>query len=1008
MSVSPAALRPRQPWHHAGALVLLCLVGIAVPTEAVASLRARVGSEARRSAALEAVDALVRGRGPRHRRLRRAQSAVERTVNVATAVRHLRRHFRALPKDVSALVDHAAGIRREDAGADPAYSAESITKARKILNNMMLDAGRRLDKKVVSCQSMTERHLANKNLVDVDVARLAGQIADMKGQLGSAVNAVQEAEAELSDAKHRGQEQRALRLQQKAEDEQNLQAQRNDAAVAEFVLQLTQCKKTGLLLQTGAQKHSSVGARICQAEDGSGYELVIDDPAMRRKMARLSRGAQALIRRALGGTGNSEPVSLLQMGAAGSGADDGSDDDDGTDQAISAAATDTGSQVAEEVDSETADAVEEGSVGEADAEAEAAADDATVAATPTQAPTVPPTPGSSRKCVMEPADCGLLTDSMSLLWGEMKDSLDELQAKMVRAEAEHQEFMSDLRLQMETLTDNKGHTSEQLAEATANLNGLEEELKQKRKEKWEMQAEFKRTSKECTKEIHEILYTDICGVRKVRAAVMAQGSSTTPVQDCEVTDWLPGECSMSCDDNCPHAHNGRPCGGLQLLTRDVLAAGNELGVPCPALKYRSSCNQMSCPVDCGMSHWSGWSRCTKDCEGGIRQRTRSILKYPKNAGEVCDSVVETQPCNVGSCDQACQLSSWSGWAGCSAACGTGYRARRRHVVEEAKGDGTCPKADHHLRLEVETCNEQPCVGDERCIAKQDLVLAIDGSGSMKADGFQVVKEFAAELLKRYDSTAYGNSAALTGVVEFGNGKVLADGTVAPAVTVLPLQDKPSGAIEKVKGLPFLKGFTNMAQAFLAAEKIFFDSGRKDAASTIVVISDGVSSFKHQLMKKVRDLKDKGTNIFMIGVSPYKRDPGVRLMRELASAPARANFRFIPGQKMLKKHMAGYVTEVLAALCPRSESPSLTATAVSQQGFQKLLEGQTCKAGRDLLARDVFDTQACMKLAQQRNAKFFSFGVRWSKGKCWAEKTTDKACSAGWQTPVFSDFYQIQA
>ena len=46
------------------------------------------------------------------------------------------------------------------------------------------------------------------------------------------------------------------------------------------------------------------------------------------------------------------------------------------------------------------------------------------------------------------------------------------------------------------------------------------------------------------------------------------------------------------------------------------------------------CNQIKCPVNCDMSEWSGWSKCTADCEGGVQGHTRSILTKPKNGGEI--------------------------------------------------------------------------------------------------------------------------------------------------------------------------------------------------------------------------------------------------------------------------------------------------------------------------------------------------------------------------------------
>jgi hypothetical protein len=46
------------------------------------------------------------------------------------------------------------------------------------------------------------------------------------------------------------------------------------------------------------------------------------------------------------------------------------------------------------------------------------------------------------------------------------------------------------------------------------------------------------------------------------------------------------------------------------------------------------------------------------------------------------------------------------------------------------------------------CNTQRCRGDEECIAFQDLIIAIDGSGSLGTT-FSKLKRMAVLMLKRY-------------------------------------------------------------------------------------------------------------------------------------------------------------------------------------------------------------------------------------------------------------------
>jgi len=134
-----------------------------------------------------------------------------------------------------------------------------------------------------------------------------------------------------------------------------------------------------------------------------------------------------------------------------------------------------------------------------------------------------------------------------------------------------------------------------------------------------------------------------------------------------------------------------------------------------------------------MSERSGFSKFTADCEGGVRSQTRSLITKPKNGGQACNTAEETEACNTMSCDRDCTLEAWTPWEPCSVACGTSFQNRQKHVLIPTRGFGKCPKEDGPERAAEQECNTQPCVGDEICIANQDLVIALDGSGSLRED-----------------------------------------------------------------------------------------------------------------------------------------------------------------------------------------------------------------------------------------------------------------------------------
>jgi hypothetical protein len=74
-----------------------------------------------------------------------------------------------------------------------------------------------------------------------------------------------------------------------------------------------------------------------------------------------------------------------------------------------------------------------------------------------------------------------------------------------------------------------------------------------------------------------------------------------------------------------------------------------------------------------------------------------------------------------------------------------------------------------------------------CISNQDLVVAIDGSGSVQEAGFDILKKYAETVVSRYQTRYYGRTKVKIGVCLFGNGEIMADGkSVTPAINVQAL------------------------------------------------------------------------------------------------------------------------------------------------------------------------------------------------------------------------------
>merc|ERR1719343_1574611 len=631
-----------------------------------------------------------------------------------------------------------------------------------------------------------------------------------------------------------------------------------------------------------------------------------------------------------------------------------------------------------------------------------------------QAP--PPEPvkkekASSRKCLNGKVNCGYLHDLMALEWGKFKDLVDELTYIMERNRDAYEGEKENMNEQIATLRSNKMKFTEMLGEAISEINSLTAATREKEQQKRDIERAFKIKMADCKKRMSEILYTNICGTKTVRNALMrySKVSPTKSIKDCDLTEWSAGPCTtdgrgsslpVDCDDSCPEDIGGidtDTCGGLKYLTRQVIISPNAFGMACPPLFFERvngtvgmKCNQFHCPVNCEMSSWSGWSGCSKECGGGTQGKTRSILVKPRNGGTECDTTLEEQPCNTGSCDRDCTLLPWTAWEPCSMACGGGIQERVRKVDIPIRANGKCPGPKHPDRFEMQQCNTQECVGDEICIARQDLVIALDGSGSMKEEGFDMVKKFALNLTSKYQSAYYGVEDMRIGLVLFGDGEDFDNGTVSPAIEVVDITSDLDSVSTAIAGLQWQRGFTNMMQALQAADNMFAD-GRDDAQSAVMVISDGKWTNAYRTTMKATAMKDKGVQIFMAPIAEHMTQ-NLKIFRGWASQPWETNYERIPGLEALLNNEAEFAQKLLVKFCPRAFSPSQKEDDEEQRGYLKIHEegypSDSCGAWKYVGVVDNAD--ACMEAVKDAGSMAFAYedGGRLSasgaSGACYEE------------------------
>jgi len=775
-----------------------------------------------------------------------------------------------LPHDIQALL--SSRTRGENVELDEG----AITKARKILNQMMESAQDELDAKTMTCKEFHERNRQTWAQVSTDLKRLSTQIADLEGVKQESTSEIAKATEFVNDIEEQRQAEQLVYDDIRRVDEEEMVWRKNDLRVAEFLLKLTKCKGKGkgksMLIQLENQS-SPLQVKRCLKDDektGKRHHSI-------RFMNKHLR------------------VAMLSMGKHGKKA---------VSRALLAATTEP-----------TADGPPAGEMP---------------GGPPPSASRGNSQPASARKqskkCSLGRPNCGLLHDNMSLMWGEMKDAVDKLDSKMRKEEKAWNKKLDNWNDQISLATGNKetsqGHLSGAIAEQTSD----QAEQDKKEQEERRLEDEFAVQWGACVAEIEEILFTKFCGVKSARGELHKKSAEVRPddLIDCETADWIAQACSVPCDDNL--------VGGTQTLTREVVQMNNTYGVNCPALTWVKKCNEVPCPVDCQQSNWSRWSACTADCGGGVMGRSRTIEVRPSNGGVFCDVPTEVTSCHTGSCDRKCDLTPWK-MRPCSVSCGGGYLVRKKHVTRPARGKGKCPKKRSRKRYGKKRCNRHDCYGDEECLAKQDVVIAIDGSGSMKDKGFKVLKEFAASLVEHFrgkaeewvedEETGEEMLATVTAVqaaiVQFGNGVLGPNNTVSGANIVSGLNNDTAATAGQIRELEWQRGFTNMAQAFSAADTVFLNGGRQHAQSIVIVISDGKPSFNFQTENAVKKLRRKGTKVVMVVVKEFLKEEQKELMKSWSSVPRNTNFIHVPGLKELKDHNEHWVNHVVIRSCSKTIS-----------------------------------------------------------------------------------------
>eukprot|EP00929_Paragymnodinium_shiwhaense_P007137 TRINITY_DN111084_c0_g1_i1.p1 TRINITY_DN111084_c0_g1~~TRINITY_DN111084_c0_g1_i1.p1 ORF type:complete len:810 (+),score=222.09 TRINITY_DN111084_c0_g1_i1:111-2540(+) len=501
-----------------------------------------------------------------------------------------------------------------------------------------------------------------------------------------------------------------------------------------------------------------------------------------------------------------------------------------------------------------------------------------------------PTDDRLGKCAVDSSpNCDALRDNFVSIQSSLEDKKDELEGQMGDLEKSCKDTTLNYQSQISELEDQLKDQQTTLAGATKTQNNAEESSRLKSTMLTKALQDFDSTTKVCHKN-YVAFEGEECGLKKIRAELvkMASPGKTAFFQDCVVSEWLPGTCSKSCE------------GGTMTIRRSITIPPSG-GADCPPLEAARSCNEQKCPIDCVLDDWSGWSSCTAKCGGGVMERQRVVRVQALHQGDPCGETTETQSCNVDACDKDCELGDWSGWSECSKACNTGSSYRLKPIVEPAVGSGTCPAIRPVAapeRVQWLKCNEQSCVGKAKvleCKATLDIILVLDGSGSLGQWGWDATQEAAGMLVKSFgDSEADINLA------------IQVFSTEIQWVQHFSTDHKKALAAVKTMQWPRQRTATEKA---LAAANSELSLGRSDAKTVVIVITDGRPNYKMRTAQAADQLKKK-TRLLWVPVTRHAPLEDIKLW---ASEPVQDNVVVVDSFKDLEQPEA--INEIIADVCP---------------------------------------------------------------------------------------------
>merc|ERR1719359_181092 len=742
------------------------------------------------------------------------------TVTAAMQIKTLHHHKKHRHGDNSALLQQEEEAKKKSIEA-------ALDKAKLTLSNMMEETKEEMDKAILTCTEFDSQTVSTLDINKGYRAQLAAQVAEAKGFIAQAKMMISEATSELDSLKTISEEHAQQCFITITAKQEGLAILESDLSVSMKVENMTSCDdvtpgSTTTLMQCGTgysrrfQFAGSAAQEYAQLKTKEGVLAV-------QRTAKIMLGenlgedsyedrtfqpTRRITRKGLVKTHRELPV-MTKNGLV---------------------------QVVKRVGS-TPSPEEVNRSSPLSAEGAEALVNMTLETSPEPVSYNPD--DLMEKCTVSGSpSCPMLRDALSQLTSEVRLARDQAAYELSVTEEDCKRLAEEYERQTQQWEVQLEDNNAKLSEQTGVLNTAELDLAEKVEEANELLRQLKDFRKDCAKKIKEGAET-ICGIKSIRQELYQMQSYNPFIEDCEEGDWAIGECSEECG------------GGERANTREIISPARAGGAECGVLLEKESCNMQPCPIDCVVGEWSEYGMCSSPCGGGIMTRIRQPLTDAEHGGEPCGDLSEVLECNVFACDRPCELDpEWSEWTECSKECDSGITFHSKGVMVPAGPQGSCPEWWESERMQEAYCNTMDCPQDLVCTAQLDMLVLIDGSGSVNSygPGFEQERSFTKKL---FELMSFGAEGAKAGVILFS----------WEAELVSPMTTNQAALLDAVEGMVWPHWNTDTAAALVMAKTELTNSGRAEVSkqSTIVfLLTDGNANSMWSTKRAATDLKEVAT------------------------------------------------------------------------------------------------------------------------------------------------------